>query len=261
MGNIGGLKNYMLTISYDGTDFKGWQKQKGPGDDTIQGKLEHVASLLNGFETAVDGAGRTDAGVHARKQVASVKIIGDKDADFIKDYFNKYLPAAICVDGVAEVPERFHARLSAKEKTYEYNALTAAKAPVFERKYVYCYGKDLDEGKMARACSDLVGRHDFKGFCTAAPKKKSTVRTITAANVTFAELTPGNRGGAKRVKITLSGDGFLYNEVRIIAGTLLEIGSGSLPPETVKKVLETGDRKLAGFTAPPEGLFLTDVKY
>ena len=263
MGSIGGKKNYKLTISYDGTDFKGWQKQKSSADDTIQGKLEHIANILNGCETAVDGAGRTDAGVHARKQVASVKIDSDKDAGFIRDYFNRYLPAAISVDGVEEVPERFHARLSAREKTYEYNALTAKKAPVFDRKYIYCYGKDVDGEKMKKACADLVGTHDFKGFCTASPKKKSTVRTITAANVTVSDTCLPEEGGKrpKAVRITLSGDGFLYNEVRIIAGTLLEIGSGSLPEDAVRKVLETCDRSLAGFTAPPEGLFLTDVKY
>ena len=253
-------KNYKLTVSYDGTGFRGWQKQKGQLTDTIQGRLEHVASLLNGFETEVNGAGRTDAGVHALKQVANVFVRGNMTAAEVKDYFNRYLPEAVSVDSCEEVPDRFHARLSATGKTYQYNVCEAVKAPVFLRKYVYCYGREVDLKKMRQACADLVGTHDFKGFCSAVPKKKSTVRTITEASVTKGKFAFGD-AGAETVKITLSGDGFLYNEVRIIAGTLLEIGSGSLPADTVIRVLETGDRGLAGFTAPPEGLFLTDVRY
>ncbi len=257
------MQNFKLTISYDGTRFSGWQKQNANGD-TIQGKLESIASLLNGRETPVNGAGRTDAGVHAKGQVANVFIDKEMTPEEVRDHFNRYLPETVSVDKVETADSRFHARLSAKAKTYEYYVSTEKKPPVFERRFVYCYGKPVNIDSMRLACEDLKGTHDFKGFCTRTPGKKSTVREIMSADVTVVSgglFIQESLEMPRIIKITLSGDGFLYNQVRIIAGTLLEIGSGSLPGDTVKKVLETGDRKLAGFTAPPEGLFLKEVIY
>ena len=256
-------KNFKLTVSYDGTSFRGWQKLPGTDSETVQGRLEKVASLLSGCETAVNGAGRTDAGVHAIGQVANVRLPGELSCTEIRDYFNRYLPETVRVVSCEEASDRFHARLSAKAKTYEYYFTTGEKPPVFERKYVYRHPSAVDVSKMDDACRLLIGTHDMKGFATAVPKKKSSVRTITGASVSSADgfglFGHGNAPDVYVIKLT--GDGFLYNEVRIIAGTLLEIGSGAMDASNITKALETGDRHFAGFTAPASGLFLAKVYY
>ncbi len=244
--------NYKLTVSYDGTDFKGWQKQPGTETDTVQGRFEAIASKINGRETPVNGAGRTDAGVHATCQTANVILDGERTAEEVKEVFNRYLPETVSVDLVEICDMRFHARLSKSRKTYTYYVFLNAKPPVFRRKYVYAYGKPLDIDKIKKACRELEGGHDFRGFATAVAKKKSTVRTVFEARADVE---------GDMLTIRLTGDGFLYNEVRIIVGTLLSIGCGELDEGAVKRVFESGDRGEAGFTAPARGLFLTDVEY
>ncbi|MBO4363759.1 MAG: tRNA pseudouridine(38-40) synthase TruA [Clostridia bacterium] len=244
--------NYKLTLSYDGTGFKGWQKQPGTEADTIQGRLEAIASKLNGRETAVNGAGRTDAGVHATCQTANVILDGERTAAEVAELFNRYLPETVSVDRAEVCAPDFHARLSKSRKTYTYYVYLSEKPPVFRRKYVYAYGKPLDINKIKKACEKLEGVHDFRGFATAVPKKKSSVRIIFEARAQI-------EGDTLTVKLTA--DGFLYNEVRIIVGTLLSIGCGELDENAVNRVFESGDRSEAGFTAPSRGLFLTDVSY
>ena len=249
--------NYKLTISYDGTAFSGWQKQTGRETDTVQGRLEAVASKLAGEQVSVNGAGRTDAGVSALCQVANVRLPGAAEPEEVAAYFNKYLPETVSVDKAEICPERFHARLWAVRKTYEYYVWKGEKPPVFARKYVYCESRPTDAGRMSREAALLIGEHDMAGFSSLRHPSKSTVRTVYAAAIA---TRPAGRSGSILV-MRFTGDGFLYNQVRIMAGTLLDVAAGKLPEGTVTRVFETGDRQLAGLTAPPNALFLTDVDY
>lgn len=244
-------KRYKIILQYDGTRYDGWQKQ-GNTEHTIQGKLEHILKRLNGKETEVHGSGRTDAGVHAKGQAADFYLEGDWEADEVKKYLNQYLPDDIGVISATVVKNRFHSRLNAVKKTYTYYIETNDKKPVFERRYLYGYGRKLDAEAMKRAAGSLIGTHDFKSFCGNRNMKKSTVRTLYALDI--------ERHGTQ-VVVTAIGDGFLNHMVRIITGTLIEIGSGKRKPEDMKRILDERDRQAAGFTAPPEGLFLTEVEY
>ena len=216
--------NIRITLEYDGSRYDGWQKQ-GNTDNTIQGKLENVLFRMAGEEIEVHGSGRTDAGVHARGQVANFHINAEicPDGETAREYLNRYLPEDIRVLSAKLVPERFHSRLSATSKTYGYYVETGDKKNVFERKYVYGFGKKLDVEAMRQAAEFLIGEHDFKSFCANRRMKKSTVRILT--------------------------------------GTLLEIGSGMRRPEEMKEIIEAKNRDMAGRTAPPEGLFLLHVDY
>ena len=244
-------KNYMLWLCYDGTRWRGWQKQ-GNTDNTIQAKLEALLSRLLGQPVEIAGAGRTDAGVHARRQCCSFRADTERTCDFMLTELRKYLPEDIGAISLEEAPERFHARLSAAEKTYVYRVWNSGAPNVFERKYVYVLPGALDAERMRRAAAMLLGTHDFSAFCTARGKKKSAVRTLYALEIV--------RTG-EELRFTFRGDGFLYNMVRILTGTLLEVGSGQRDPESVREALERGDRALAGFTAPARGLTLWDIKY
>ena len=245
--------NIRITLEYDGSRYDGWQKQ-GNTENTIQGKLEAVLSRMAGEETEVHGSGRTDAGVHARGQVANFHIDAKKcpDGQAAMEYLNRYLPDDIRVTSAKIVPDRFHSRLSAVSKTYGYYVETAEKKPVFDRKYVYGYGKPLDVDAMRKAAAYLIGEHDFKSFCANRRMKKSTVRRIDKVTITE---------DGTRLAIVYTGNGFLYNMVRILTGTLLEIGSGMRAPEEMKEIIEAKNRDMAGRTAPPEGLFLLHVTY
>lgn len=244
-------RNIAMLLQYDGGRYDGWQRQKNT-QETIQGKLEGVLEKMTGTFQEVWGSGRTDAGVHAAGQVANVLLDTDMTGKEIQDYLNQYLPDDIRVLEIADVPPRFHSRLLAKEKTYTYYIDRAGKACVFRRKYMYALGADLDVEAMKRTAGYLLGTHDFAGFCTNKNKKKSTVRTLKAIEILERK---------SQIEISMTGDGFLYNMVRILAGTLIEAGLGKREAESVKEILETGDRKLAGFTAPSRGLFLTQVLY
>lgn len=245
------MKNFMLTLSYDGTRYKGWQKQ-GATANTIQGKLETALSRILEQDIEIAGSGRTDAGVHARRQVCSFKADTPLSCDVMLTELCKYLPEDIGAVELTEAPPRFHARLSCREKTYLYRIWNSPAPNVFERRYVYRYEAPLDVELMRRSAASLVGRHDFTAFCSDRHMKKSAVRELKSIEIS-------EDGG--EVRILLTGDGFLYNMVRIIAGTLIEVGSGQRSAESVGDALAAKNRQLAGFTAPAQGLFLWDVKY
>ena len=221
--------NIRITLEYDGSRYDGWQKQ-GNTDNTIQGKLENVLFRMAGEEIEVHGSGRTDAGVHARGQVANFHINAEicPDGEAAREYLNRYLPDDIRVLSAKIVPERFHSRLSATSKTYGYYVETGDKKNVFERKYVYGCGKKLDVKAMRQAAEFLIGEHDFKSFCANRRMKKSTVRRIDEIRIV--------EHGTK-LEFLYTGNGFLYNMVRILTGTLLEVGSGMRRPEKMKEII------------------------
>ena len=243
-------QNYKLVIAYDGTRFFGWERQ--PGKDTIQGKLEAVLGQLQGKPVNVIGAGRTDAGVHARAMTANVVLDVTETPEAIRDYLNRYLPDAIAVREVKEAGPRFHARYNTLGKTYRYTCFDGDVKPVFDRKYVTILDYFPDVERMRQAAEYLVGEHDFASFCGNPRMKKSTVRLVDSITVERRK---------DRVIFTLHGTGFLQNMVRIIVGTLLEVGRGYWPPEQVQAILEAKDRRQAGPTAPPDGLCLMKVDY
>ena len=242
--------NYKLTVAYDGARYRGWQRL-GEGTQSIQGKLEAVLSRMDGAPVRISGAGRTDAGVHALGQVVSVQLSAARSPREIMDYVNHYLPDDIGVLRVEEAPPRFHARLTPSRKTYRYRIWTSPLPCVFERRWCCCPERIPDAGKMAGAAPLFLGTHDFAAF-HSGKTKKSTVRTIHA--IAVEPVGP-------ELHITVTGDGFLYNMVRIMAGTLLEIGWGEREAASIPAALASGDRALAGFTAPPQGLCLMEVNY
>lgn len=248
------MANFCLMIQYDGTRYNGWQRQ-GNTADTIQGKLEAILLQLYGEPVDLNGSGRTDAGVHALRQIANYRIprmLSRYSCPQIQQYFNQYLPQDIRVLAVEKAPERFHARLSAMSKLYEYRIDCGAVANVFDRRYLLRMEEPLNIEKMKEAASYLIGTHDFKSFCANRHMKKSTVRTI------FDISIEENEG---ILRIRYHGDGFLYNMVRILTGTLIEVGTGDRAPFQIPAILDGLDRSLAGFTAPPNALFLVDVFY
>lgn len=243
--------NYRFDIQYDGTRYGGWQRQKTT-DNTIQGKIEEVLFRMTGSPVLIQGAGRTDAGVHALGQVANGHFDSRMSCEEICDYMNHYLPEDIEILRVSQVSERFHSRLNAREKLYRYRIGIGSHKNVFERKYICPLHETYDVEAMEEAAGYLTGTHDFRSFCANKKMKKSTVRTIYEIRIT--ELP-------KELQIDYRGDGFLYNMVRILTGTLIEIGRGSRKPEEIQAILEGRDRGLAGFTAPARGLTLVEVGY
>lgn len=243
-------RNFKLTIAYDGTRFFGWERQ--PNRETIQGKIESVLGQLQGAPVNVIGAGRTDAGVHARAMTANVTLDVKESPEELRDYLNRYLPDAIAVREVKEAAPRFHARYNALGKTYRYTCHDGDVKPVFDRRYVTMLDYQPDVEKMRQAAACLVGEHDFAAFCGNPRMKKSTVRLVDAIDIQRRK---------DRVIFTVHGTGFLQNMVRIIVGTLLEVGRGYWEPEQVQAILDSKDRKQAGPTAPPEGLCLMKVDY
>lgn len=243
--------NVKLTIQYDGTRYDGWQRQ-GNTDNTLQGRLEGVLSRMVGKPVEIQGAGRTDAGVHAHGQVASVHLPEGYTPQEIQNYLNRYLPEDVAVVDVVEVGERFHARLSATGKEYRYHIRMGSVPDVFARKYQYRVEEPLDLDAMERAAGYLTGKHDFRSFCGNRRFKKSTVREVfhIGVEVCGSDLT-----------LVYRGDGFLYNMVRILTGTLLEVGLGQRTPESMVDVLEARERTAAGKTAPAQGLVLQEVYY
>ena len=272
-------KNVLLTIEYDGTRFSGWQRQ--PEARTVQGVIEQVLSDLAGEPVTVDGVSRTDAGVHAKDQKALLKADIKIPAENLAKVMNDRLQGRpesraenddIRVVSAVEVPEDFNIRHDAAGKTYRYSIRNAEDMPVFDRNYRYLVKQPLDIKKMRRAAEYIVGTHDFRCFQAAgAEPGKTTVRTVKSLKINEVPLSenmpraghaqerPGER--ARDIFIDITGDGFLYNMVRIIAGTLVEAGLGKREPEELKKIIESGDRKEAGHTAPPQGLCLMRVYF
>lgn len=245
------MTNYKLTIQYVGTRYDGWQRQ-GNTDNTIQGKLETLLSRLFGFPVEIIGSGRTDAGAHAYGQVANFRVPVDLPEQDVLEYMNLYLPKDIAVSRVEKVDDRFHSRFNVKRKTYQYRIWNSCISNVFEKNFVYEMTDALDVDRMKEAAIYLIGEHDFKAFCSNKRMKKSTVRTIYEINI--EELEP-------EIRITITGNGFLYNMVRIIVGTLLEIGMGEKKPSDVPAMLAGKDRRTTGYTVPPSGLMLMEVEY
>lgn len=245
------MKNYKITIQYDGTRYKGWQVQKST-DMTIQGKIQDVLSAMTGQEIEVIGSGRTDAGVHAYGQVANFHLPKHFKADEILDYLNHYLPMDIAVLNIEEVDERFHARYHAESKTYIYRIHTSKIPNVFERKYMYTYTEKLDVDEMRNAGKLMLGTHDFAAFCGNKKMKKSTVRTVTSIEILEKE---------NEIQISYTGDGFLQQMIRIMTGTLIEVGNGAKNTKDIPRILESRVRENAGYTVPAEGLILYNVIY
>ena len=244
------MRNLRLDICYDGTRYRGWQRLPGK-DDTIQGKLETALSRILGEPIEISGSGRTDAGVHARGQVANFHCESTMAAPEILENLRRYLPEDIGIYSCRDVSERFHARLNAKEKTYCYRIWNSEMPCVFDRRFVAVMPETLDISAMEQAARYLMGQHDFAAFCGNAKMKKSTVRYIRDLTVT----RQGNE-----VRITVTGNGFLHNMVRILVGTLVEVGRGEREPDSIPQLFG-GKRAEAGFLAPPQGLCLMEVYY
>ncbi len=245
------MTNFKLTIAYDGTRYNGWQRQ-GNTPNTVQGKLEAVLGELFGRKIEINGSGRTDAGVHALGQVASFAAETELSPEEVRAYLNRYLPQDIAVTAAEEAPERFHARLLARRKTYVYRLWIRDWPDVFGRRYTYSVGAVPDAEKMRLAARELTGRHDFFGYSSLKKTKKSTVRTLESVSV---EET------GDELRLVFTGDGFLYNMARIISGTLLEVGLGQRDIAGAARALVTLDRADAGPTLPACGLTLISVEY
>lgn len=244
------MKRVMLTVAYDGTNYCGWQIQ--PNGITIESELNRHLCELTGEEIHVIGASRTDAGVHAKGNVAvfdtSVRMPGEKFSYAL----NTRLPEDIRIQDSREVPVDFHPRFTGTVKTYEYKICNRRFPDPCSRLYSLFYYWDLNEKKMQQAADHLVGTHDFTSFCTAKPEVTDRVRTIYSLDV----LREGDM-----ITVRVRGNGFLYNMVRIIVGTLLRVGSGMIDPEEIPQILEAKDRSRAGETARPQGLTLVKIEY
>lgn len=243
--------NYGFIVSYDGSRYEGWQRQTRT-KDTIQGKLEDSLERITGAKGQVIGAGRTDAGVHALGQYANVHLQEEYDLKMLQDAWNRALPDDISIRGLAIRDERFHSRFSAVEKHYRYCIRVGAEKNVFRRRYVWQLGEALDVEAMRKGAAFLTGTHDFTSFCGNRHFKKSAVRSISEISLSLS-------GG--ELCIDYRGSGFLQNMIRIITGTLVEIGEGKKKAEQMPAILEAKDRNAAGFTAPPQGLVLVEVVY
>jgi tRNA pseudouridine38-40 synthase len=245
------MKNFRITLAYDGTRYKGWQRLKN-SKETIQEKLETCLSRMNGSPVEVIGSGRTDSGVHALAQVANFHCKDEFTPQRIMDYCYRFLPEDIVVFAAQEVQPRFHARYNAKSKIYSYHIVNARRHDVFQRKYTWHVPEALDIGQMRKAAQWLVGKHDFRAYTSQKALEKSTERLLTRIDISRENSD---------VEIILEGDGFLYNMVRIIVGTLVEVGLRTREVESVKKALDSKIRAEAGALAPPQGLFLAEVMY
>ena len=245
------MNNYKFIISYDGSRYYGWEHQPGI-EFTIQGKIENVLAKMVGENVEVLGAGRTDAGVHARGMVANAKFDTNMSEEEIKAYMNRYLPDDIGIVDVRIASDRFHSRYNAVGKTYRYTCYYGANKPIFDRKYVYVLENKPNVEKMREAAQLLIGKNDYASFCGNAKMKKSTVRIVDRVEIDTKD---------NYIYLTFHGTGFLQHMVRIMTGTLLEVGFGMRTPESMNDVLEAKSRPAAGFTAPPQGLCLIEVDY
>ena len=245
------MRNFALTLCYDGTRYDGWQKQ-GNTDNTLQGRLETLLSRLLGQNIELAGSGRTDAGVHAYRQVCSFRADTDEECEALLREIRRRLPEDIGAISLEEADGRFHARLSCTGKTYVYRIWNSEEPNVFERKWTWRRPGTLDIEEMQKAADALTGEHDFTSFCGNRHMKKSAVRELRSISVM--------REG-EEVRITLKGNGFLYHMARIIVGTLVEVGEGKWSSGEMEDILSSRDRTKAGPTAPAQGLILWSVEY
>ena len=244
------MRNLRLDICYDGTRYRGWQRLAG-ADNTIQGKIEQCLSKILGEEIEISGSGRTDAGVHAQGQVANFHCESTMPAGQILENLRRYLPEDIGIYSCKDCSPRFHARLNAKEKTYCYRIWNSDSPCVFQRRFVAIMPEKLDLDVMKVAAQQLCGEHDFSAFCGNPKFKKSTVRYIRDIRL--------ERDGDE-LKIYFTGNGFIHNQVRIMVGTLVEVGRGERTAESIPDLFG-GKRADAGFLAPAQGLCLMEVIY
>lgn len=251
------MKNVLLTISYDGTAFSGWQIQ--PAARTVQGALNEALSIVCGGDIRVEGASRTDAGVHALGQRATFKGAYGIPVEKLQTVVNRILPEDVMIKEVREVPLDFHARFDACGKTYLYKIRNCQSKDVFQRNFCYTEQRPLDVEAMRQGAAYLTGTHDFKAFMSmGSTPQETTVRSIFDYGVAEEPLV-GEKGNM--ITLSVRGDGFLYNMVRIMTGTLLEVGTGKIPPERIAEIIRQGERKNAGRTAPPQGLYLAEVYF
>ena len=244
------MRNLRLDICYDGTRYRGWQRLQGD-DNTIQGKLETALSRILEEPIEISGSGRTDAGVHALGQVANFHCRSSMPTEEILAQLRRYLPEDIGIYSCKECSDRFHARLNAKEKTYRYRIWNSEEPCVFDRRFVTVLREDLDLEAMRQAAVYFPGQHDFSAFCGNPKFKKSTERFIRSLEI--------QRVGHE-IRITVTGNGFLHNMVRIMVGTLIEVGRGERAADSIPSLFG-GKRADAGFLVPPQGLCLMEVLY
>ena len=244
------MRNIKLTIEYDGKKFNGWQKQ--PDKLNIQGEIENAIKEITGEEVELIGSGRTDAGVHAFGQVANFKTNSNLPIEKFAIAINSKLKKSIVIKEAEEVNERFHSRYNAKQKTYRYVINNSKQGTAIYRDLECHIPIDLDIVEMQKAAKYFEGEHDFKAFKASGTSSKSSVRTIYKAEV----ISKGDK-----IKIELTGNGFLYNMVRIISGTLVDVGLKKIKAEEIPNIIEAGDRSNAGKTLPAHGLYLIEVKY
>ena len=248
------MRTLRLTLAYDGTDYAGWQVQ--PDQLTVQEVVERAIAKISGSPVRILASGRTDAGVHALGQVASFRSDTRLTTDVLHRALNGELPNDVAVLDVSEVPEGFHPIRDAARKRYRYTIRDGPVRDVFDRRYSWHYRRRLDADSMRRAAGQLLGTHDFAAFQTSGAPRQSTVRTIFDVSV-----KRGRGVQSDVVTLEVEADGFLYNMVRTIVGTLVEVGRAARPETWVSEVLASADRRQAGLTAPPQGLFLVSVTY
>lgn len=244
------MRNIKLTIEYDGKDFNGWQKQ--PNKLNIQGEIERAIGEITGEKVELNASGRTDAGVHALAQVANFRTNSNIPVEKIPIALNTKLKRSIRILKAEEMEERFHSRYNCKKKTYRYIINNSENGTAIYRNLEYNFSQKLDIEKMKEAVKYFIGEHDFKGFKASGTSSKNSVRTIYSAKV-YKEN--------EKVIIELTGNGFLYNMVRIISGTLLDVGIGKIKPDEIEEIIKSGNRERAGKTLPPQGLYLVNVEY
>ncbi len=245
------MRNIRLLLQYEGSRYQGWQRQKS-SDNTIQGKLEALLFRMCGEEIELHASGRTDAGVHAKGQVANFHTNCAMDVGEMKDYMKQYLPEDIVVKDLSEAGPRFHSRLNAIGKKYRYLVMDGEVPDVFLRRFALHHPEQLDMDAMRRAADRLLGEHDFKAFTSTKKNKKSTVRRIDSIEIEKKENV---------IAFTFCGNGFLYHMVRIMMGTILEVGRGERSLESIDELFVSGKREEAGYLVPAKGLTLVEVYY
>ncbi len=245
------MRNIKMIIEYDGSRYKGWQKQT-QDINTLQGKLEDVLSKMTGEEIQLVGCGRTDTGVHALNYTANFHTMSQKSTVEMHKILNDKLPDDIFIKSIKDASERFHARYNILSKTYMYRINNSSNKMVFDRKYMHHINEKLNLDSMRKCSEVLIGTHDFQSFTTLKSKTKSTVRTINYIDISQKENI---------IEIEVNGNGFLWNMVRIILGTLIEAGKGNLEVKDVENILNSKKRSEAGPMVPAKALFLKDVEY
>jgi len=245
------VRNIKLTIEYQGTHYLGWQRQ--PQGMTIQQALEETLERITGVAHTINGAGRTDAGVHARGQVANFRTDSALELDRIRGALNAMLPRDIVVLSAEDVPDEFHSRFSAVSKVYQYIIWNDRIRPALARDFCWHVRWPLDRELMRKAARMLVGRHDFAGFESSNAESNTTIRTVKCVSV--QSVWPS------KIVFEIEADAFLYNMVRAIVGTLVDVARGRIAPEHVERILKSGHRSLAGRTAPAQGLCMMTVRY